>query len=159
MMNHQHVPQDLLASFVDGDVGEQLAVHIAEHLDGCPSCATRAVSMEPLAAAFAAVDDPEPADWLVTAVLEELALPARRPTQELAIGTALLGSAALLVAGTGDPVGTAVNLGVIIRAALGALGSVVSSNGSAALLTLSGLATLVGCIIAARLAVPDRRSP
>jgi hypothetical protein len=48
---------------------------------------------------------------------------------------------------------------VIIRAALGALGSVVSSNGSAALLTLSGLATLVGCIIAARLAVPDRRSP
>ena len=37
---NQHVPDDLLIAFVDADVGEQVAVHIAEHLDGCPACAT-----------------------------------------------------------------------------------------------------------------------
>ena len=65
----QHVPDDLLAAFVDGEVSEQLAVHIAEHLDDCPACSAQAVALEPLAAAFAAVEDPRvPAD-LVASIL------------------------------------------------------------------------------------------
>ena len=67
----QHVPEDLLAAFVEGEMGEQLAIHIAEHIDACPRCATRAAGLEPLAAAFAAVEDPVTPEDLVSAVLAE----------------------------------------------------------------------------------------
>src|SRR5688500_20047826 len=89
----QHVPEDLLASFVEGEVGEQLAVHIAEHLDGCPACATRAAGLEPLAAAFAAVLDPVPPLGLAQAILARLDEPDRLPVLEIGIGAGLLGCA------------------------------------------------------------------
>ena len=47
MTHSQHVPEDLLQAFVEGEVGEQLAVHIAGHLDECPACAQFAIVTEP----------------------------------------------------------------------------------------------------------------
>ena len=94
----QHVPEDLLQDFVDGEVGEQLAVHIAEHIDACPSCATRAAGLEPLAAAFAAVRDPVPPPTLVASILARLDEPDRVPIPEIGIGVSLLLAAGLIVA-------------------------------------------------------------
>ena len=58
-----HVHDDLLRRFVDGALDDEVAASVAIHLDSCSRCATRAATLEPLALAFAAVDDPvAPAD-------------------------------------------------------------------------------------------------
>lgn len=103
----QHVPEDLLGAFVLGDVDDDLAVHIAEHLDACPACATRAAGLEPLALAFAAVDDPVPPD-LVDAVLAEVGSARRadaapRLAPEVPVGASLLAAALALAAAFGGP--------------------------------------------------------
>ena len=108
---NRHVPDDLLASFVDGNLDEAVACAIAEHLDACVACNNRAVAREPLAAAFAAVDDPRiPAD-LADVILAEAARPERGPTVEIAIGTALLAVAAVLALAGGVPIGGALAVG------------------------------------------------
>ena len=111
-MSH-HVPENLLAAFVDGDVGEQLAIHIAEHLDECPACATRAAGLEPLAAAFAAVTDPLPPDDLADAVLAayDRHEQPRMPVQEVLVGGGMVAAAAAIVALAGDPLGMAIEAG------------------------------------------------
>lgn len=104
-----HVPDDLLAAFVGGDVEERVAVHIAEHIDRCPMCATRAATSEPLAAAFATVPDPVvPAD-LVASILEEAERPEPLPLVEVAIGLGLLLLAVFLMGMGEDPVRFAVD--------------------------------------------------
>jgi anti-sigma factor RsiW len=112
----QHVPEDLLQAFVDGEVGEQLAVHIAEHLDGCPACATRAAGLEPLAAAFAAVLDPVPPLGLAQAILARLDEPDRLPVLEIGIGAGLLGCAGFLALGLESPLALAAQLGIVLNA-------------------------------------------
>lgn len=105
-MSH-HVPEDLLASFIEGDLDDQLAVHIATHLDECPRCATRAAHLEPLAAAFAAVDDPVVPDDLVATILA--ATERQRPALSIEIlaGAAMLAAAMVLVLVGTDPVALA----------------------------------------------------
>jgi predicted anti-sigma-YlaC factor YlaD len=100
------VPDELLQSFVDGDVGEQLAVHIAKHLDDCASCSTRATHMDALSPLFASCDDPAPADDLVMAILAAAEEPEtqRLPIVEGAVGAALLAAAAALFVLGGEPV-------------------------------------------------------
>lgn len=123
-----HVPDDLLQAFVDCEVDEQLAVHVAEHLDDCPACATRAAVLEPLGAAFAAADDPFVPDDLVQSVLAELRSPApvvvaaRSPLLEIGVGSGLIVMAASLVLLFGQPIQAAIRVGL----ALDALGTVAS---------------------------------
>jgi len=150
----QHVPEDLLTAFVEGEMGEQLAIHIAEHLDDCPSCATRATGMEPLASAFAAMIDPVPPDDLAAAILVEFDKPEPVPVIEIALGFALLGAAAAVAGTLGSPLGLAIEFGVVLDA-LATLGSaLITALGttSTALLTLTTLLALGGCVATARLA-------
>lgn len=151
----EHVPEDLLAAFVEGEVGEQLAIHIAEHLDSCPSCLNRAAGLEPLHAAFAAMPDPEVPEDLVAAVLAEAAEPERLPVTELGVGAALLAAAGFVAAVFGNPVGMAVDFGVVLMA----LGDVlrviaVGLESSATVLIAVTLLATMGLFVTARLAVP-----
>lgn len=151
----QHVPDDLLMAFVDGDVGEQLAVHIAEHLDACPSCLNRAAGMEPLHAAFAAVPDPPIPDDLVAAVLAEASQPERLPVVELGVGAGLLAAAGMAAVLLGNPIGAAAEFGVVI-AALGDVARILTTGlaaSSAALTAVIALA-LAGLFVTARIAAP-----
>jgi len=116
MSRDQHVPADLLAAFVEGDVGEHVAAHIAEHIDGCPRCATQAAAMEPLAKAFASMDDPPVPDDLVDAVLAELHQTEPAPVVELAVGGGLLGSAGVLAIVTQHPVTLLADVGAVLGA-------------------------------------------
>jgi anti-sigma factor RsiW len=143
---NQHVPEDLLQSFVDADVDEQLAVHIAEHLDGCPSCSTRAAGLEPLGAAFAAATDPEPPPELAARILAAVDEPERLPVPQIALGLGLLGAAALLVSiGMGSPWVLAADIVAALQAtaALGrglsvALGSFQLALAATTAVTLAG---------------------
>ena len=151
---NQHVPEDLLSAFVEGEVGEQLSVHIAGHLDECPACATQAAGMEPLASAFAAMDDPVPPDELVALILEEFDKPEPIPVVEIALGFGLLAAAAAAAATLQSPLGMAIEFGVAIDA-LATLGSALITGlgaSSSALLTLTTLLALGGCFATARLA-------
>ena len=99
-----HVPEDLLRSFVEGEVDDQVAVQIAEHVDACPSCCTRAAGLEPLGAAFAAAVEPRPPPDLSARILARLDGPERLPVAEIGVGLALLAAAAVLTGvGIGSP--------------------------------------------------------
>jgi anti-sigma factor RsiW len=102
-----HVHDDLLRRFVDGALDDEVAASVAIHLDACSRCATRAATLEPLALAFAAVDDPiVPADLPhnILAAIHAPPVPLVEPTlgAELALALALAAAAALLVVVTGD---------------------------------------------------------
>ena len=151
----QHVPNDLLTAFVEGDVGEQLAVHIAEHLDECPGCLNVAAGMEPLNAAFAAMDDPEvPAD-LVARVLAQADAPESLPLTELGISAVLLSTAGLVAVLFGKPVAMATDLGLVLAALGDGLRVVaIGLTGSGPALALTALACF-GMFFTARFALPD----
>jgi len=100
-----HVPSQLLAAFIEGDISEHLAAHIAEHLDACPRCLNQATALEPLAMAFASIDDPEPPSDLVHAVLAEVAEQERAPAVEMVVGAGLIVAAGLFAALAGNPGG------------------------------------------------------
>ncbi len=144
----QHVPEDLLQAFVEGDVGEQLAIHIAEHLDGCPACSTRAAGMEPLAAAFAAVEDPVPPPGLTQAVLARVDEPDRVPMLEIGVGVGLLVCAAGLAVGLDGPFALAAQDAVLLNAAA-TMGRGVGHALGAFQLALVGstLLAAIGCAV------------
>lgn len=148
-----HVPDELLTSFVHGDVGEQIAIHVAKHVDDCPACATRAAALEPLAAAFAAVDDPVAPDDLADVILARYEEPQRGPAAEVVVGLGMLAAAAALIAGTSEPVVLATDFGVALQALVSGAGSIVHRSATAQLLlSVSALGALLGCILAARVA-------
>lgn len=116
-----HTPNELLHRFVQGEVDEDVAVAVAMHLDLCPRCATRAAAMEPLAQAFAAIDDPVTPPDLMDSVLRATskpALPRPEPAQTGLWASAglLLGALCLLLI-LGDPA----DLLAELASALGAL--------------------------------------
>jgi anti-sigma factor RsiW len=137
-----HVPDELLASFVDGDMDESVAVHVAEHLDACPACATRAATMEPLAAAFAAVPDPIAPKGLADAALARLEQPERTPSVEVMVGSVLLAAAAFLTILGGHPARSAVEIGRLAdgfsRAAVHLSGGAISMIGVTLVLFVLG---------------------
>jgi anti-sigma factor RsiW len=149
----RHVTDDLLRSFVDADVGEEMAVHIADHLDECPACATRAASLEPLATAFAAMEDPEPPPDLAASVLAAVQEPERLPIMEIGLGAGLLLSAALLTTAFGNPLGMAADVGVLISA-LGTMGRGLAAGlgSSQVVLAVGTVVALVGCLLTVRYA-------
>jgi anti-sigma factor RsiW len=151
-----HVPDDLLDSFVEGDMGEHLAVHIAEHLDECAACATRAAAMEPMASAFASMDDPEPPATLAASALAAASVAERPPTAELTVGFALLACAGALVILAGNPVGVTVQLSVMLNLALIAIGAVSAQIVSSTFaLSATTAAAVAGCAAAASVAVRE----
>jgi anti-sigma factor RsiW len=113
----QHVPDDLLAAFVDGEVEDRVAAHVAEHLDLCPSCATRATALEPLAAAFAAVRDPRPPPRLAAEIVARAEEPDRLPGRELWVGAGLLSAAFALLLATEGPIRLAAEVASFTNAA------------------------------------------
>jgi hypothetical protein len=152
----QHVPEDLLAAFTDADVGEQLAIHIAEHIDSCPSCATQAIGMDPLAAAFAAMVDPVAPENLSMQVLDAFSTPEPMPLTEIALGFALLVAATVTSLFLGSPIALVTEFGVVLKA-IGALGGAMFTglgSTSTALLLMTTLLTLGGFIVTVRFASP-----
>lgn len=122
-----HVPEELLSDFVQGEVTEQVAIHVAEHLDACSHCATRAAVLEPLASAFAAIDDPilpvGLVDRIVVAANGDALVQARAPVArapshrlEVGIGVALLCAAAAVAMVGGEPLRAALALGITLDA-------------------------------------------
>jgi len=152
----QHVPEDLLVAFTDGDVGEQLAIHIAEHLDSCPACSTRATGLDPLASAFAAMVDPEVPEDLSESVLDILAAPEPTPRTEIALGCVLLTAAAIAAALLGSPTALAAEFGVVLKAVGTLMGALLTGIGasSTAALVLATLVAFAGCVGTARFAMP-----
>ncbi len=147
-----HVHDDLLRRFVDGALEDEVAASVATHLDGCSRCATRAATLEPLALAFAAVDDPVvPAD-LSHSIVEAIhapPVPIVEPTlgAELALALGLAAAAALLVAVTGDGPALMVDAAAAMggaSAAFGALSLDLVEPGAALLGITLGAALLMG---------------
>ena len=155
----QHVPDDLLQAFVDGDVGEQVAVHVASHLDSCPACATRAAGLEPLAAAFAATEDPVAPEGLSESVLAVLARPERVPLLELGVGGLLLGCAALLALGLQSPVAAVADFGTSVEAIEALLRGIGASVGALQLAMVASTLLLAAGAIVTILASVRLRSP
>ncbi|MEZ4319766.1 MAG: hypothetical protein R3F61_19785 [Myxococcota bacterium] len=152
----EHVPDDLLSAFVEGEMGEQLAIHIAEHLDACPMCATRAVALEPLGPAFAALPDPEVPEGLAAAVLAAAAEEERPADLEIGIGIGLLVAAMVGFLVLGEPLALASHALIWVGA--------LSSAGRAVLLGLPSpmvmlpVTLVVGAasaLVFARVAWPD----
>jgi len=152
----EHVPEDLLSAFVDGEMGEQLAIHIAEHLDSCPMCATRAVGMEPLGPAFASMGDPLVPDDLAGAILVAASAESPAPRVEIGIGVALLLSAVAVFVVLGEPVALTARAAIWIEA-LGSAGQAVLL-GLPSPMVLLPITTVLGAasaMVFARLAWPD----
>ena len=161
-----HIPEDMLRAFVEGDLGDQIGAHIAEHVDACPACATRAASLEPLASAFAAVRDPHPPADLIGRILKKLDEPQRVPAHEIAVGVTLLVAALVIAVAFGSPMTSALQTGVVLdavatlgRGLASALAAYQLAIVVAMLLTFGGaLVTVTFGMIPSTAAVPARRS-
>jgi anti-sigma factor RsiW len=155
----KHVPEQVLREFVEGDVSEELAVHIAEHLDTCQACGARAARLEPLASAFAAVEDPPIPDGLVAAIREhvEAGSPSASPSPalELSLGVSLLVCAVALMVAFGNPLAVAVDLSLVMHA-LSGLGRGLTFAVGSTTLTLAGtmIFGLLGVAATWRIAKP-----
>jgi len=132
MSHPRHPSAHDLGCFVEGALTEDVAVSVALHLDGCPACATHVASMDPLAAAFAAVDDPPVPSALLEALHIEARTPARRGPEPM-IAAALLGVGTILLLMAGGPAQTVAGMATVFRALL-TVGEVVASQGGAVLL-------------------------
>jgi hypothetical protein len=156
----------MLRAFVEGDLGDQIGAHIAEHLDACAACATRATALEPLGRAFAAARDPQTPPDLAARILKKLDEPERAPAHEIAVGAALLLGALVLAVAFGSPMTAAMQTGVVLDAvgALGrglaqALASYQLAIVVAMLLTFGGaLVTVLFGAVPTVAAIPARRS-
>ena len=141
-MSPLHPPRQELEAFVLGSLDEAEAVRLAHHLDACPRCATEAATLEPLAAALAAVDDPLPPPALLEALVQE----ARSPQglgPEPAIAAGLLGLGTLLLFLAGGPAQTLAGIGATSRALVTLAEAVVAQGGAGILVAWAGMAALI----------------
>lgn len=131
-MTWVHPPHSLLAAFAAGEVSDDDAVAVALHLDECPACAAVATGLDPLAAAFASVDDPVVPDTLEADVLAAAARPqeaAGPRSVELLVAAGLLSAAASVLVVLGAP-GQLLVGGVALAGALAATaGSLAAAVG------------------------------
>jgi anti-sigma factor RsiW len=128
-MTH-HISDDLMRRFTLGDLDEQVAIAVAEHIDDCPRCAARAAVADPLAGAFASACDPLPPPDLAGAILTALQNDVRPSTSiaaEAAASAVLLISAAAVLALGGDPAGLAAEAATAAMALLTALSVLVTT--------------------------------
>jgi len=150
----QHIGETQLRGFVAGTLREDLAVEIAEHLDECAACSSRASVLDPLSAVFATVRDPRPPADLVAKILVRLERPDRVPVREIAIGAALLASAVGVAVASGSPTAMAAEVGVLVDAftSLGR-GLAMGLASFPVAVSLATLAALVGSVVTIRYAV------
>ena len=141
-MSQHHPPHDRLEAFVLGDLAQEEAIELALHLDSCAACATCAATLDPLAAAFAAVDDPVPPPALLEALVAQARAPARLGP-EPAIAAALLGAGTLLLFVAGGPAQTLAGIGATSRALVTVVEAVVAQGGGGILLAWAGMAALL----------------
>ena len=156
-MSREHPGDDILTAFVLGDLSTEVGVRVAHHLDGCPQCAARAASLDPLTHAFAAVEDPELPEGFVAAVLEKDARERGGAVHDLRheplVAVALLAASALVFLGLGQP--EAVVSSVVSTAHLaGTLGPPLAAMVDAATLAWSVLGV---CAFVAAVVVAQRR--
>lgn len=97
-----HVDQSTLTAFVQGDLGEHLAVHVAEHLDACAQCAARADRLDPLTELFATAIEPELPEDLVTSILAADASRATPALSEVGLGLGMIALSAAIALAPGD---------------------------------------------------------
>ena len=127
-MSWQHPSLDELDRFLLGEVPETDAVRIAVHIDECVACASAATAADPLAAAFASVDDPLVPNGLAEDVHEALRRPPTVGPEPAVAGMLLVAAAAVFVA-LGSPTGMVADGLVAARAIGTALGAVASRLG------------------------------
>jgi anti-sigma factor RsiW len=157
----RHLPEDVLVRFVEGTLDEHQAVEAALHIDDCPFCAARAQEAEPLAAAFASMDDPPLPEGFEEAVLAAVERPhaARAVPQIPWLGIALILSAGLLMVVGGEPTALLWKLAAVARAAAVAISVVIRHLPSpATILPLMAVAALVCSLTTFRLLGLSRES-
>jgi hypothetical protein len=149
-----HIGETQLRAFVAGTLREDLAVEIAEHIDECTACASRASVLDPLSAVFATVRDPRPPDDLVAKILVRVERPEGVPAREVAIGGALLASAAAVAFASGSPGAIAAEVGVLVDAFV-SLGRGLATGLASfpVAVSLATLAALIGSVVTLRFAV------
>lgn len=103
---NEHLQDALLLEFIEGQLDERSAVEVALHIDACPLCANRAVILDPLSSAFAAVQDPSPPPELAERMREVVTLAHQEPTLTTGpwLGFGMLVVAAVLLLSAGEPI-------------------------------------------------------
>lgn len=151
-MSRQHVPDPLMQQFVDGDVDDSVAVAVALHLDACPACATRAAALEPLAAVFAASEDPRVPVGLVESIAVAVRT-AERPGPEPALAAALMGLALCLLLLGGAPTEMLASSATMMSASFTVVGALLDQTGALAPVWLvsASLATGAAFVVARNL--------
>jgi anti-sigma factor RsiW len=163
----QHIPADILSAFVVGEIDDPAAVTVAEHIDGCPSCAARAANLEPLASAFASSRDPEPPPDLIPSILARLEQPEWLFGWEVLVGTGLLLIAGLLALALDSPLALATDALVVVNASGTLVRGMASALGSFQLsLSFAAAAALTGAVLTLHFGsgspgseLPSRRAP
>ncbi len=158
---NNHLPEDVLLRFVEGDLDEAEAVEVALHIDDCPLCAARAMEAEPLAAAFASIDDPPLPDGFEQAVLAAVDAPTTAPAGLRIpwLGVALILSAVVLMVVGGEPTALLWKLAAVARAGGVALTVLLRHLPSpAAVLPLVAAAALACTLTTSRLLGLSRES-
>jgi anti-sigma factor RsiW len=148
-MSRQHVPDTLMQQFVDGDVDDKVAVAVALHLDACPACATRAAALEPLAAVFAASEDPR----VPVGLVESIAVAVRTtegPGPEPALAAGLMGLALCLLLLGGAPTEILASSATMASASLTVVGALVGQVGTLAAVWLLSATLATGAFVVAR---------
>ncbi len=100
----EHYADELLSSYLDGDLTPAEAGRVAEHVAVCPGCRRALAQVREIRDAAGALQQLEPPEWVWAAVQERLARrgrvewPALRVTRWTWLGVPVLAAAALLVA-------------------------------------------------------------
>ena len=135
-MKQTHPDHRTLEGFLHCVLEEPDAVAVAVHIDDCPACAAWVSAHDPLASAFASVEDPPLPPNLVAAALAASGR-AKGPGPEPLIAAFLLGAAATLLLVGGGPARALSGAGVV----LGALGTAAE-----ALIGQAGVTLLIGWV-------------
>lgn len=148
----EHPSDDDLRRFAAGEVGEHLAVHLAEHLDACPTCVARVEAADPIlrSALSGAGPLPVPPD-LVPGLLARIVPTPPEPAREVhwhlvMAGVGLIGLAGL-AALLGDPTAEL----ALLQGILGAMAVLLRRISTPTVLAALGGTLMVGLVVLHRL--------
>jgi anti-sigma factor RsiW len=148
---NNHPTEATLALFAACELGENLAIHVAEHLDHCPACSARVTAMDPLQNAFAASIDPPLPPGLTAAILREATSTPRRAARvsevETMVGLAMLLLAALTTMMAVDPIGLTYDIGQTISALQTGLSHLPMGASWSVWMSLSTATAAVGFVV------------
>lgn len=149
-----HLTSTQLSLFAAGDLEDAAAATLAGHVDDCAHCATRLAHADPLAGAFAEVQDPTVPVGLIEEILARATEASdddegrTRLRPEIWAAGGLLAAAAVLLGLTGGLTPWMAEVGVSVRAALVGGGVLLSNSPvSAGAVALGAFATLLGSAV------------